>query len=78
MFLFCRTALESISAQHQVELEQARQEAARGDSTSMKPIQDKIHELEIQLEAKDQVSISSNVKKTPIFIYSDILDFLGQ
>ena len=57
-FFIYRTALESISAQHQVELRQARQEVAgQGDSTSVKQLQDQIHELEVQLEAKDQVNL---------------------
>ena len=66
------TALESISAQHQLELRQARQEAAgQGDSTSIKQLQDQIHELEVQLEAKDQVSVlvqSSVLSKGLIYI----------
>ena len=66
------TALESISAQHQVELRHARQEAVgQGDSTSVKQLQDQIHELEVQLEAKDQVSVlvqSSVLSKGLIYI----------
>ena len=52
------TALESISAQHQVELRQARQEVAgQGDAQSVKQMQDQIHQLQAQLESKDQVLI---------------------
>ena len=55
-----------------MELRQARQEAAgKGDSTSVKQLQDQIHELEVQLEAKDQVSVlvqSSVLSKGLIYI----------
>ena len=72
VFLVYSTALESISAQHQAELRHARQEAVgQGDSTSVKQLQDQIHELEVQLEAKDQVSVlvqSSVLSKGLIYI----------
>ncbi len=50
-----RTALESISAQHQSELEKAKDAAANNAGSSHRELQEKISFLEKQLEDKDQV-----------------------
>ncbi len=51
-----RTALESISAQHQSELEKAKDAAANNAGSNHRELQEQINLLEKQLEDKDQVN----------------------